>query len=236
MHMTRGWTRFRTAVIALGLLASGAPRVVADDIMTYSTSGAVGTSGVSGSGNVISFVPVQNASVDTASNISLGYFQVAGLSAGQSTTYDNTPVTMTVVPSAFGPMTSTSSASGTASPQAVVAPTPLNDTPITVTGFLNGTVSGPFQSSVQITFNPISNPTFSVPNGTGTLNLLANDQQLLVPSSVNNGQTTLQAQITTTIGHENGVPEPSTIALFLSTVGGLGLRRLVHSRRRRAAA
>ena len=218
MHMTRGCTGFRTAVIALGLLAWSAPHAVADDILTYSTAGAVGTTGISGAGNVVSFVPVQNATVDTASNISLGYFQVAPLAAGQTTTYHNTGFTLTLEPSKFDSVT-------------------VNDTPITVTGHLNGTVAGPFQSSVQVSFDPISNPKFTVPNGSGTLNLVKNDQELLVPSSVNNGQTTLQAQVaTTSVGPENGVPEPSTIALFLSTVGGLGLRRYVHNRRRRAAA
>ena len=33
---------------------------------------------------------------------------------------------------------------------------------------------------------------------------------------------------------ESPVPEPSTIVLFLTTVGGLGLRRYVLSRRRPA--
>jgi hypothetical protein len=220
MHMTRGWTGFRTAVVALGLLAWSAPHVVADDILNYSTAGAIGTTGISGAGNVISFVPVQNASVDTASNISLGYFQVAPLAAGQSTTYDNTPFTLTLEPSQFNSTT-------------------VNDTPITVTGHLNGTATGPFQSSVQASFDPITSPSFTVPNGAGALNLVKNDQELLVPSSVNNGQTTLQAQVatsTTSPGPEAGVPEPSTIALFLSTVGGLGLRRLVQRRRQRSAA
>ncbi len=227
MHMTRGWTGSRTAVLALGLLACSASHAAAaaitqDNILGYSTSGAVGTTGITGS-NVISFVPVQNAMVDTSSNISLGYFQVAGLAPGQSTKYHDTPVTLTVVPSAFNS-------------------TPVNDTPITITAHLNGTVSGPYQSSVQVSFDPIPNATFAVPQGTGTLTLLKNSQELLVPSSVNNGQTTLQAQITTAAAQEGGgpaptpAPEPSTIALFLSTVGGLGLRRFVQHRRQRAAA
>jgi hypothetical protein len=59
------------------------------------------------------------------------------------------------------------------------------------------------------------------------------DQQLLVPSSVNNGQTTLQAQVSTSVIEPQAIPEPSTIALFLSIVGGLGLRRYVQTRRRR---
>lgn len=223
MHMTRGWTGFRTAVIALGLLVWSAPHAAADalsqqdNILQYSTSGAVGTTGITGS-NVISFVPVQNAMVDTSSNISLGYFQVAGLASGQSTKYNDTPVTLTLVPSGFNS-------------------TSVSDTPITITGHLNGTVTGPYQSSVHVSFDPITNPTFAVPGGSGTLALLKNSQELLVPSSVNNGQTTLQGQISTAANPSpTPAPEPSTIALFLSTVGGLGLRRFVQNRRLRAAA
>jgi len=223
MHMTRGWTGFRTAVIALSLLAWSAPHAAAssisqqDNILQYSTSGAVVTTGITGS-NVISFVPVQNATVDTSSNISLGYFQVAGLAAGQSTKYNDTPFTLTFVPSGFNS-------------------TSVNDTPITITGHFSGTVSGPFQSSVQASFDRISTPTFAVPDGSGTLGLLKNSQELLVPSSVNNGQTTLQGQIVTAgTPAPTPAPEPGTITLFLSTVGGLGLRRFVQSQRQRAAA
>jgi hypothetical protein len=232
MHMTRGWTGFRAAVLALGLLAWSAPHAAADamsqgnnsagaiskdNILQYSTAGAVANSGYTGS-NVISFVPVKDATVDTSSNISLGYFQVAGLSPGQMTTYNSTPFTLTVVPTGFNSAA-------------------VNDTPITISGHLSGTVKGPFQSSVQASFDPISNAGFNVPGGSGTLDLLPNSTQLLVPSSVNNGQTTLQAHVTLSgTPAPTPAPEPSTIALFLSTVGGLGLRRFVQSRRQRAAA
>src|SRR5262245_44473486 len=97
MHMTRGWTGCRTAVIALGLLAWSAPHAHADGILSYHTSGGPGTADISGS-PAISFVPVQNASVDTASNISLGTFVVAALPDGQSTTYNNTPISLSLIP------------------------------------------------------------------------------------------------------------------------------------------
>jgi hypothetical protein len=222
MHMTRGWTGFRAAVLALGLLAWSAPQAAADamsqdNILQYSTAGAVGNTGFTGS-NVISFVPVKDAKVDTSSNISLGYFQVAGLSPGQSTTYHDTSFTLTVVPTGFNSAD-------------------VNDKPITISGHLNGTVMGPYQSSVQASFDPITNAKFDLPGGSGKLDLLPNSTELLVPSSVNNGQTTLQAHVTISASPSpTPAPEPSTIALFLSTVGGLGLRRFVQSRRQRAAA
>jgi hypothetical protein len=218
MRMSRGWTGLRTAVITLGLLAGSVPCAQADGILKYSTAGGPGTAGITGAGPVISFLPVQNESVDTASNISLGTFQVAGLATGQSTMYNHTPFTLSIIPTSFN---------GTA----------LNDMPIQLTGFFNGTVSGPYRSDVQVTFNPVSNPTFPIgTKGTGTLSLLPSDQQLLVPSSVNDGRTTLQAQVSTTGIEHQAVPEPSTIALFLSTVGGLGLRRYVQARRQRGQA
>ena len=183
MRMTRGWTGLRTAVIALGLIAWSAPHADADGIRKITSCNTAprvpsGPTGSPAPAMSSASCPCSPRSVDTASNISLGYFQVAPLAAGQSTTYNDTTFTMT-----FGPGTFNSTA--------------LSDAPITVTGHLNGTVTGPYQSSVQVSFDPISSPTFAVAGGTGTLSLLKNDQELLVPSSVNNGQTTLQAQIAT---------------------------------------
>jgi hypothetical protein len=217
MHMTRGWTGFRAAVLALIVLAGGTPRAQADGILSYHTSGGPGTADISGS-PAISFVPVQNGSVDTASNISLGTFVEAALPSGQSTTYNNTPFSLSLIPDSFN---------GTA----------LQDTPVKITGFLNGTVSGANQSSVVVTFSPDTTSAFAIGTGSGTLNL-SNSREWLVPSSVNGGQTTVQAQVTGAGGPPSPTPapEPSTIALFLSTVGGLGLRRLVQKRRQRAAA
>jgi len=217
MQMTRGWTGFRTAVVALGLIAWCSPHARADGILAYHTSGGPGTADIGGS-PAISFVPVQSGSVDTASNISLGTFVVAALPSGHSTTYNNTPFSLSLIPDSFNG-------------------TMAQDTPVEVTGYLNGTVTGANQSSVKVTFNPVTTSAFSIGSGSGTLDL-SGSQELLVPSSVNNGQTTLQAQVatSTSVGPENGVPEPSTIALFLSMVGGLGLRRLVHNRRRQPAA
>jgi hypothetical protein len=78
---------------------------------------------------------------------------------------------------------------------------------------------------------------FSLPSGS----------LLLAPSTSNSGTTSAQGFVTFTPGSGGGgaggggagggeapVPEPSTIALFLTTVGGLGLRRYVLGRRRQA--
>src|SRR5262249_40409249 len=147
---------------ALGLLAWSSPRAHADadltvlqptNLFNYSVAGAIGTTGVTGK-NVISFVPVQNALIDPSSNVPLGSFQVAPLPVGQTTTYQNTPFSLTFVPSAF---------SGHA----------LNETPLTLSGVFNGSLSGPYQSSVVASFNPPANNGFSLTSGSSSvLNLL----------------------------------------------------------------
>jgi hypothetical protein len=222
MHMTRGWTGLRLAAIALGLLAGSTPRAHAaatasNNLLEYSVAGQIDKSGITGS-NVISYVPVQAAVIDPTSNLPLGSFQVAPLPTGQTTTYENTPFTLTIDPTAFNS-------------------TAMNETPLTVSGHLNGTVSGKYQSSVQVTFDQIAKATFALGGGTSTLSVLQNDHKLLIPSSAG-GITTLEGQITSTglANNQSPVPEPSTIALFLSTVGGLGLRRVVRRRRHRVPA
>ena len=55
--------------------------------------------GVTGA-NVISYVPITTATVDATSNLSLGSFQVAGI-PGQTTTYNNTPFSITFVPPSY---------------------------------------------------------------------------------------------------------------------------------------
>ena len=229
MQMTQGWTRLRNVAIALGLFASvsssakanGISSIQTGGILTYSTSGFVtGTSGVTGT-NVISYGAIGVATVNTDSNLPLGEFQVAPLGANQSTTYNNTPFSFTLIPSAYNgaPLSE-----------------PSNFSPLTVTGVLNGTETGDSQSNVIATFDPIKNDTFQLGSATSTLAGLPS-QVLLVPHSAG-GVTTLEGAINTvgTVNPTAPVPEPSTIALFLSTVGGLALRRYVLARRGRAVA
>jgi hypothetical protein len=221
MRMTQGWTKLRTAVIALGLLVwttAGAKAEPISNLLTYGTAGSVDTSiGLTGA-NVISYVPITNAQIDPTSNIPLGSFQVAALPDGQTTTYNNTPFSITMVPSAFNNR-------------------PINEaTPVTVSGTLNGSITGKYQSSVNVSFQPVTG-TFQLAGATSTLNMLQNDQKLLVPASAG-GTTTVEGMISTA-GLRNPpapVPEPSAVALFLSTIGGLGLRKYVLAHRHRSAA
>jgi hypothetical protein len=161
---------------------------------------------------------VTNATVDTTSNLPLGEFQVAALPTNQSTVYKDTPFSFNLLPSAYNGTTLT------------------NFTQLSVSGVLNGTLTGNVASSVVATINPIPNDTFQLGDATSTLTGLPN-QLLLVPASAG-GVTTLEGAIATagTINPQAPVPEPSTIALFLSTVGGLAMRRYVLARRGRGQA
>jgi hypothetical protein len=215
MRMTQGWTGLRFAVIALGLFTGASTSTMADSILGYNTAGAIDATapgdGVTGA-NVISFVPITTASVDTTSNIPLGYFQVSAETAGNSTTYDNTPFSIT-----FEPLTLNTN--------------PLtNPGTVTISGVLNGVVTGANQSSVVATFSMPSSGSFELGSTSSTL-AIPQSSLLLVPSSAGNGETTVAGIITSV-----ATPEPSTIALFLSTFGGLGLRKYVLRRRQRSQA
>jgi hypothetical protein len=218
MHTMRGWTGLRTAVIALGVLAWTATGAEAATLK-YQTSTSVDSSGVTGP-NAISFVPVTNRSIDLsagAANASLGKFVLAPLPSDQTATYNNTPFHITFLPQSLD---STAANTGT---------------PLTFSGYLNGKVSGDSLSTVTATFNQAPTTMYAI--GNETIHFKLPDSSLsLVPDQAG-GETTAQTQILATSSgpSEAPVPEPSTIALFLTTVGGLGLRRHVLARRRARA-
>jgi hypothetical protein len=229
MHMTKGWSGLRTAVIALSLFAwttTGVKAAPVPNLLDYSTAGALnlGTNTVSGT-NVISFIGVSPSQIDPSSNshLPLGSFQVAALPDGQSTTYTNTPFQINFIPTSYGGIS-----------------TPMGDS-AQLTGTLNGTVTGSYYSSVTVSLTP---GTFELAGVPSSVQILPNDQPLLVPSSAGatstspGGITTLEGIVTNGSLNptEAPAPEPSTIALFLSTIGGLGVRRYVLSRRRQNRA
>jgi hypothetical protein len=225
MRKIEGWPGLRTAVIALGLVAFTATGATAAPL-SYSTSGQVDpTNGVTGT-NVISFVPLSNTNtVDMSSgtsNVGLGNFVVSPLAANTSTTYANTPFKISFLPASYNNDTSVN-----------------KDAPVVLTGVLNGVVNGPSTSTVQATFNPVPGGMVGLGSAGTASFTLPSGSLLLAPSTSNSGTTSAQGLVTFTPGTGAGggeapVPEPSTIALFLTTVGGLGLRRYVLSRRRQA--
>lgn len=172
--------------------------------IVYNTSGLIGSSGVTGT-NVISFVPVSANSFTAPSTLSLGTFVVAALPAGQTTTYNHTPFAVS-----FG-ITTVNGVNVAANP-------PL----LTVTGFLNGLLSGSNRSTVIAVFDPIANPNIKVGPDFFVNLSLPSPQRTLVPSTTFGGQSTAEGFVT--LFHET--PEPTAIALFIVASAGLGLVRL----------
>jgi len=225
MHTNRGWKGLRAAVIALGLVAWASTNAQASKL-TYNVAGQIDpANGVTGT-NVVSFVPITPNTADLASgatNAGLGNFVLAPLAGGKTTTYHNTPFKISFLPSTYD---SSSVAS---------------NVPIQLTGVLNGMVNGPSSSTVQATFDKVPSNLMALGAKTSASFALPTSSLLLVPSTTNSGISSVQGLITPVAANngnpgEKPVPEPSTIALFLTTVGGLGLRRYVLVRRAQAKA
>lgn len=218
----------RTSAFATACLALAGPNVQAATLLggttpvaageqVYSTSFSMGDSGITSStsstpSNVISYVPTASYSYNGTTAISLGQFQVATLAAGQSTTYTNTPFSITYNPVSFGTMDY-----------------PSSTNPTVITGMLNGTVTGS-TSDVLASFTGISNPAFASPDGTtlSTISIADNPLHLVAPSA--GGITSVQALVSSTSPSPAGTggtntPEPTTLAILSTALVGLGLRK-----------
>ncbi len=210
MHKFRQSNVFRTSILTLGLLAGASAGVHASPVINYSTSGTIDSTGVTGV-PVISFnsLAENTVDVDSGSNLSLGSFQVAGLLGNQSTIYNNTPFNITLL---------VNQVDGT-------TPKP-NQTPLQISGVLNGTVVGDHTSDVTAKFNPLDNPNFQTGLYENTLSITSSKS--LVASTTNSGQTSAEAIITSTLTTTPiNSPEPTSIALFLMCLGGIGLRHRI---------
>ena len=228
MRTNFGKNVLRSSAFALACLALTGTGASAGVMHTYSTSATIMGDGITTSDGSsitvppISFNPVATGAFTAPSAVGLGEFVVSTLPAGQSVNYDNTKFAIT-----YNPVT----INGTAYS--------ATGAPVTITGELNGTLSGG-QSSVVATFDPITSPVFSSADKQylSTLSVV-NNPLALVPASAG-GRTTVQAAVTTTTpapaggGIDNSVPEPTTFAILGTAMVGLGLRHRLRSARKSA--
>jgi hypothetical protein len=213
MPKTRRWTGLRSAVTALALVAWFAPDAGAaamktesiKSLMEYSTSGTIDSTGVTGT-PVISFNSAAGGSFTAPSSFSLGQFLVAALPTGQTTTYTNTPFHITYLANKVDGLPTDPA------------------TQVVVNGTLNGTIEGSSQSNVVASFNSTAPLPFQTGRLQNQLNVLDNPLSL-VPSTTNGGRTTAQAQVIVNEVVPPAIPEPTSVALFVTAIVGLGLRR-----------
>ncbi len=231
MRTTFGKNVLRTSAFALACLAlNGATTRAASVMHSYSTSATILGDGITTSGGAtmttppITFNPVTAGSFTAPSSVGLGEFVVPTLPTGQTVDYKDTKFTIT-----YNPV----SIAGTSYPS--------DGLPVTMTGVLNGELSGN-QSSVRATFDPITSPVFSSGDKQylSTLSVLNNPLDL-VPASAG-GRTTVQGMISTTtpapagsgIDNPTPTPEPTTFAILGTAIVGLGLRHRLRSVRKTA--
>jgi hypothetical protein len=203
--LVRSWMTSVALVLGVSSMAHAAvsPAQSAKVLMSYATSGSIDSTGVDGT-PVVSFNSVPTGQFSTPSSFSLGEFMVSALPNGVSTSYTDTPFSITYL---------VSEVDGQSVQEGY--------TPITLTGKINGTVSGASQSDLMVSFDTTPVPTFIT---NGYVNTLVNlDTSLtLVPSTTNGGRTTAQTLLVV-----QPVPEPASLVVF-----GLGIAGLAWHRRR----
>ncbi len=179
----------------MGLDANARGNPISNQI-TFSTTGTVGTQGITGT-PVVSFQGVSGGTLTTGSPFDLGQFAIANLPAGASTTYDHTPFELTF---------KVLSVNGVA-----VSP---NETPITIPGWLYGSLDSGASIRLVAGAGDFIMPVDGLPFGT------------IVPPFVTGSYTNYLLQISgdatlpiqAELNQTYSIPEPSTVAFFASSI------------------
>ena len=198
-------------VIATSSLSAGA--IASVPSFGFTTSGQIGSSGITGF-NTISYQSQADTIWGTTGNRYLGKFLVGPLPEGLSTTYADTPFSISVLPAALQ----------------VDDVWYKNDLqPIVLTGRLNGSITGTTYSNVVASFDPVSPWVDIVKGGVpGNQTFLAGTGPVLVSAG-----TTTDAYMNWALVPSASpvpVPEPTTFMIIASglTIGLLARKRRAH--------
>jgi hypothetical protein len=201
---------------------------------TYTTTATITATGVTGT-PVVAFKTVGDASqgvfnsFDLNSNVNLGAFVISANPQGVTTTYKDTPFTITYTPAAI---------------TGAGATTQFPNTAILIHGFLDGSVTGKGSSTLQAHFTSLDSPVFSTAGGTYLSTISIANNPLSLPSFSAGGETTIQGLVTTSpadpgsvpppLGGSQNAPEPTTLVILATSLVGFGLRRRLRSGRQSA--
>lgn len=211
---TRATQAFTALLLVLGLAGGSFADAINTTPVTsfgFTTSGQIGSEGVTGF-NAISFKSQADPIWGTTGSRYLGQFLSAPMPPGVSTTYNNTPFSISLLPLGIQ----------------------YNDTwytsslqPVVLKGRLNGTVSGAEYSSVVASFDPVNPWADIVQGGLPNANTFLSG---IGPILLKGGSTTDATMTWQPVANPAPVPvpEPSTIAIFAS---GLAIAWLGRSRR-----
>jgi PEP-CTERM motif len=214
-----------TATLALAFAFGADPKVEAATVQTYAynTSGSI--SGPSGDVPITYDPQATTSMLSTPGSVNLGEFVTNPLPTTASLTYNDTPFTIFLSVGAFNPNSSTSG--------------PIDNAIYTISGMLNGTISGDGTSSMMATVTSITAgsepaiPPFPISD------LVIAAQGVAAPNGGSQGITMLTGQVLVAgnpvppplgLGSPTPTPEPSTIAVFGLALAGWACRRLVRSR------
>ena len=218
--MWRMTPRFATAALfaTLALIASYAPQASASTVQSYSYSTYGNIAEVSGATPVtFSGVTGNSNSLTTPGTFSLGQFVTNPLPSSGTVTYNNTPFTVNLwVTDLHVP--------GQLYPGALLA-----NSDYTVSGMLNGSVTGTGASTMVATVTSITgadygtmgSPPFPISS------LIVAPQGITAPNGSTMGFTTLTAQVATptAISLPAPAPEPTSVAAFAAAIAGWVIRR-----------